>query len=516
MSVAVAMAAEAPSSAAEGRATGFFCSTSGTVFTDKDSLAEHYRSDFHRYNLKRKVAGLPPVTKEWFEARKAQLASAAAAPTQRIWYDPLTRRKFMSEAKYKEHVNSKKYADLVKRSGQPVPAPVIMLKRLDDAAPSTSGATGTADSGGAAAASKPAPGFVVKAPHRPSGAVAASSTGATAGSDGSEDEDDEEDVSEGSEGEGSGWETASASDEDAEEQQLSAATARLNIGTRGRARKPRAAAAAESGSEGGEEEDAGEWEEWDVRRCLFDNHVSGSMEENLEYMYKKYGFYLPDAEYLADPAGLIQYLGSKLQYGKVPLYAPGDDPNPRQFRSLHAVQRHMVDANRCKMAYDDGDEEEYEDYYDYSGLHADGEGGAGERPEAAAEGEAAAAAEGGALVAAGAGLRAEVAAAGLELIVGGGEGGGGAKALGSRWLSRYYKQRPRPASGRPLALAAAPAPAPGQLVAQYRALGIETRNPALSAGAKRAQREQRRGERSRLNLAMKANVLHNLPKNVTY
>lgn len=119
------MAAEAkPSAGAEGRATGFFCSTrrafgrsrtarsldirlvaqaaaprglpppwrrtrqpprravaaarcasvrapapprpaprSGTYFTDKESLAEHYRSDFHRYNLKRKVAGLPPVTK---------------------------------------------------------------------------------------------------------------------------------------------------------------------------------------------------------------------------------------------------------------------------------------------------------------------------------------------------------------------------------------------------------------------------------------------------------------------
>jgi len=38
---------------------GVYCSTSGTVFTDKDSLAEHYKSDLHRYNLKRKVAGEP-------------------------------------------------------------------------------------------------------------------------------------------------------------------------------------------------------------------------------------------------------------------------------------------------------------------------------------------------------------------------------------------------------------------------------------------------------------------------
>lgn len=52
---------------------GFYSSTSGTFFPDKQSLAEHYASDLHRYNLKRKVAGLPPVTKEWFEARKEQL-----------------------------------------------------------------------------------------------------------------------------------------------------------------------------------------------------------------------------------------------------------------------------------------------------------------------------------------------------------------------------------------------------------------------------------------------------------
>jgi hypothetical protein len=58
---------------------GFYCSTSGTTFASKDALQEHYRSDFHRYNLKRKVAGLPPVTREWFEARKAQLASSDAA-----------------------------------------------------------------------------------------------------------------------------------------------------------------------------------------------------------------------------------------------------------------------------------------------------------------------------------------------------------------------------------------------------------------------------------------------------
>lgn len=75
------------------------------------------------------------------------------------------------------------------------------------------------------------------------------------------------------------------------------------------------AADAEAASSSGRDEE--EWEEWDLRRSFFDNHVSASMQDNLEYMWKHFGFYLPDAEYLTDPEGLLKYLGQKLQYGKV-------------------------------------------------------------------------------------------------------------------------------------------------------------------------------------------------------
>lgn len=50
------------------------------------------------------------------------------------------------------------------------------------------------------------------------------------------------------------------------------------------------------------------WEEWDTCRSLFDNHISESMDENLEFMFRSYGFYFPDAEYLTDPEGLLKYL----------------------------------------------------------------------------------------------------------------------------------------------------------------------------------------------------------------
>ena len=64
----------------------------------------------------------------------------------------------------------------------------------------------------------------------------------------------------------------------------------------------------------------------------------------------------------------------KLQYGHAPLYTRGDDANSKQFTSLHAVQRHMVDVGRCKMAFEDN-EEEYEEFYDWAPLAAELEGG---------------------------------------------------------------------------------------------------------------------------------------------
>ena len=68
--------------------------------------------------------------------------------------------------------------------------------------------------------------------------------------------------------------------------------------------------------------------------------------------------------------------GAKLQYGRVPLYIPGDDPHAKAFRSLHAVQRHMVDTAQCKLRWE-GNEDEYDDYYDYGG----GAGAGGDEQE---------------------------------------------------------------------------------------------------------------------------------------
>lgn len=40
------------------------------------------------------------MTRDWYEVRKAQLLASSPGPVHRVWFDPLTRRKFYSENTY--------------------------------------------------------------------------------------------------------------------------------------------------------------------------------------------------------------------------------------------------------------------------------------------------------------------------------------------------------------------------------------------------------------------------------
>ncbi|KAK9914964.1 hypothetical protein WJX75_002998 [Coccomyxa subellipsoidea] len=438
---------------------GLYCSTSGTFFTDKEALADHYKSDFHRYNLKRKIANLPPVTREWFEARKEKLASTTGTAVTKIWLDPLTKKKFGSENTYKAYVNSKKYKDLVKQSGKPAPEPAVSLRRAEPPV--------ALPSAGPQQPSQAKAPYTIKAANGVYDMTAASRKQ----EDGDLDEDDE-----------SGWETASDEDEEAHFD-----ASAVSNSTGGETAVREAPSAQDTTQEG--EMDA--IEEWDVRRSLFDGHVSRSMEENLEYMWKKFGFYFPEADLLTDPEGLLKYLGAKMQYGRVPLYIQGDDANARQFSSLHAVQRHMADTGRFKMAWEDN-EEEYAEFYDFGD----------EEMEEDADGKELA-------LAGSSGAELPTAVGGYELVVGGDGDGGSGRVLGHRQFARYYRQKYR--AGDPRNSVAI-----NRVLAQYHLLGIGT-TPEPTNETKRAQRNaEKKFQRMRLRTEMRANVNRNLPRNVPY
>ncbi len=93
------------------------------------------------------------------------------------------------------------------------------------------------------------------------------------------------------------------------------------------------------------------------------------MEDNLTHMSTGHSFFIPDAEYLVDLPGLIQYLGEKIAVGNVCLYCNGKG---REFRTLDAVRKHMLDKGHCKIAYDTENERlEFSDYYDFTSSYPD-------------------------------------------------------------------------------------------------------------------------------------------------
>ena len=63
-----------------------------------------------------------------------------------------------------------------------------------------------------------------------------------------------------------------------------------------------------------EEVDSDEWEDdpIPITQCLFCNHQSKNLEENLKHMSVAHSFFLPDPEFIVDLVGLMEYLGAKV------------------------------------------------------------------------------------------------------------------------------------------------------------------------------------------------------------
>lgn len=93
----------------------FTCITCRVSFADSDIQRRHYKTDWHRYNLKRKVAEMPPVTAEVFQqkvlAQKAEVEAQQQSKTKSL-HCQLCNKTFSSENAYSNHLSSKKHKDL--------------------------------------------------------------------------------------------------------------------------------------------------------------------------------------------------------------------------------------------------------------------------------------------------------------------------------------------------------------------------------------------------------------------
>jgi len=95
-----------------------------------------------------------------------------------------------------------------------------------------------------------------------------------------------------------------------------------------------------------------------LRICLFCNKESDGVKKNLDHMKNRHNFTINDVECLINLKGLLSYVAERIQLGQLCLGCS------KQFSSARRCQQHMIDKCHCIMNEDD--EEEYDDYYDYS------------------------------------------------------------------------------------------------------------------------------------------------------
>jgi len=75
--------------------------------------------------------------------------------------------------------------------------------------------------------------------------------------------------------------------------------------------------------------------------CLFCNHDSGKVEENLEHMKDVHTFSLPYSDLLKDRLAVLRYLAEKIQVGNICIGC--NNLRTGGFKNAQAVQQHMQD-----------------------------------------------------------------------------------------------------------------------------------------------------------------------------
>lgn len=92
----------------------FTCITCRVAFRDAEIQRSHYKTDWHRYNLKRKVAELPPVSTDVFQEKVlAQREAAGAAREAKHEVCEACRKHFTSRNSYESHLRSRKHREAV-------------------------------------------------------------------------------------------------------------------------------------------------------------------------------------------------------------------------------------------------------------------------------------------------------------------------------------------------------------------------------------------------------------------
>lgn len=93
----------------------YTCITCSVAFVDPEVQREHYKGEWHRYNLKRKVAEMNPVTEAAFKDRTEAKLSKSAADLKnkdREAYCAACSKQFANVKALQNHLGSKKHLEM--------------------------------------------------------------------------------------------------------------------------------------------------------------------------------------------------------------------------------------------------------------------------------------------------------------------------------------------------------------------------------------------------------------------
>ncbi|POO03820.1 TFIIH C1-like domain containing protein [Trema orientale] len=287
------------------------CNACNKEFNNDSDQKLHYKSEWHRYNLKRKVAGVPGVTEALFLARQSALAQeqSKSNETPLLYSCGLCGKGYRSSKAHAQHLKSRSH---ILRASQ-----------------------GTHADGEEMPIVKPLPRRVVnKVPLQREAP--------------NEESEDSE------------WEEV-----DAEEELITEATKSLtdlNVGEHA------------SDDEMDDEGDVEDYDELDPACCFICDLEHDNIESCMVHMHKLHGFFIPDVEYLKDPKGLLTYLGLKVRRDFMCLYC-NDRCHPFSSLEAvrkHMVAKSHCKVHYGDGGEDE--EVDLEEFYDYTSSYVDEDG----------------------------------------------------------------------------------------------------------------------------------------------
>ena len=293
----------------------------------------HMQSDWHRYNLKRRVAALPPLSSEIFSEKVLANQATAAATAAKAQFEkvcPACQKTYFSENAFRNHLGSQKHKQKVaSMRGNVLNGDLAGGNETESMVSST---------------------FELGTP------VEVRSSAATD----TETEDEAAEREFGSVVEGI---KQTSIDEKSSERRPSRPHNSQSPGD-----KFSVESIVLDRKDEGDVKKAVDHDSLSLLRCLFCNLQSESIVANLKHMSLKHGLFIPEQQYLVDTEGLIQWLHERVSYLHECLYCS------MVRHTTSGIQTHMRDKGHCKIAFEDEEQMiEVGQFYDFTSTYSDDE-----------------------------------------------------------------------------------------------------------------------------------------------